>query len=90
MSEKITYFPKGTVVKFNGIPCELLCDVPYYSATFGSEIRQLSLYHKFFWLCRRLFDCPQPTIQEPRTNLPKSAFDPYDTIEQQDFIQKGK
>lgn len=33
---------------------------------------------------------PQPTIQEPRTNLPKSAFDPYDTIEQQDFIQKGK
>jgi hypothetical protein len=35
-------------------------------------------------------DCPHPTIQEPRTNLPKSAFDPYDTIEQQDFIQKGK
>jgi hypothetical protein len=33
---------------------------------------------------------PQPTIQEPRTNLPKPAFDPYDTIEQQDFIQKGK
>jgi hypothetical protein len=33
---------------------------------------------------------PHPSIQEPRTNLPKSAFDPYDTIEQQDFIQKGK
>jgi hypothetical protein len=25
-----------------------------------------------------------------RTHCPKSAFDPYDTIEQQDFIQKGK
>jgi hypothetical protein len=35
-------------------------------------------------------DCPHPGIQEPRTNLPKPAFDPYDTIEQQDFIQKGK
>lgn len=30
----VTVFPKGTIVKFDGIPCELLTDVPYYSATF--------------------------------------------------------
>jgi hypothetical protein len=35
-------------------------------------------------------DCPHPTLSQPESNLPKSAFDPYDTIEQQDFIQKGK
>jgi hypothetical protein len=35
-------------------------------------------------------DCPHPSIQEPRSNCPKSLTDPYDTIEQQDFIQKGK
>jgi hypothetical protein len=29
-----TMFPKGTIVKFNGIPCELLQDTPYYSETF--------------------------------------------------------
>ncbi len=29
-----TLFPKGTVVKFRGVPCELLQDTPYYSETF--------------------------------------------------------
>ena len=28
-----TSFPRGTVVHYNGIPCELLDDTPYYSAT---------------------------------------------------------
>ena len=31
----ITVFPKGTVVKFEGVPCALLQDTPYYSATFN-------------------------------------------------------
>lgn len=31
---QITVFPKGTIVKFNGIPCQLLQDTPYYSRTF--------------------------------------------------------
>jgi hypothetical protein len=70
VSDKITYFPKGTVVKFNGIPCELLSDVPYYSATFGSDIRQLSLYHKLFWLFRKLLDCPQPAVPSPTNESP--------------------
>lgn len=30
----VTVFPKGTVVKYKGIPCELLQDTPYYSETF--------------------------------------------------------
>lgn len=34
-SMKITVFPKGTIVKYNGIPCELLQDVAYYSETFN-------------------------------------------------------
>jgi len=29
----ITVFPKGTIVKFAGIPCELLEEVSYQSAT---------------------------------------------------------
>lgn len=33
-SRVVTIFPKGTIVKFDGTPCELLSDVPYYSATF--------------------------------------------------------
>ena len=33
-SKVVTVFPKGTVVKYNGIPCELLRDTPYYSETF--------------------------------------------------------
>jgi hypothetical protein len=31
-------------------------------------------------------DRPQPTLSQPESNCPQSAFDPYDTIEQQDFI----
>jgi hypothetical protein len=34
--------------------------------------------------------CPHPAVTQPESNCPKSSFDPYDTIEQQDFIQKGK
>ncbi len=30
----VTAFPAGTIVKYNGIPCELLEDTPYYSATY--------------------------------------------------------
>lgn len=33
-SRVVTVFPKGTVVKYGDIPCELLADAPYYSATF--------------------------------------------------------
>ena len=33
-SRVITVFPKGTIVKYDGIPCELLEDTTYYSATF--------------------------------------------------------
>ncbi len=29
----VTVFPAGTVVHYKGIPCELLSDTPYYSAT---------------------------------------------------------
>lgn len=29
----ITVFPKGTIVKYGGVPCELLQDTPYYSET---------------------------------------------------------
>ena len=29
-----TIFPKGTIVKFDGIPCKLLRDTPFYSETF--------------------------------------------------------
>ena len=32
-----TAFPRGTVVHYNGIPCELLDDTPYYSATIESK-----------------------------------------------------
>ena len=32
-----TFFPKGTIVKYNGIPCELLQDTPYYSETFKGK-----------------------------------------------------
>jgi hypothetical protein len=28
-----TAFPRGTIVHYNGIPCELLTDTPYYSET---------------------------------------------------------
>lgn len=34
----ITVFPKGTIVTYNGIPCELLCDTPYYSETFRGRL----------------------------------------------------
>jgi hypothetical protein len=38
MSEsKTTAFPKGTIVKYGGVPCELLQDTPYYSKTFSAE-----------------------------------------------------
>lgn len=37
MSRVQTIFPAGTVVKCNGIPCELPEDTPYYSATFQAE-----------------------------------------------------
>lgn len=33
---------------------------------------------------------PHPKLSQPESNCPKSLTDPYDTIEQQDFIQKGK
>lgn len=38
----ITVFPKGTVVSYNGVPCELLCDTPYYSATYSSGTRTVT------------------------------------------------
>ena len=34
--DKKTAFPKGTIVKYNGIPCKLLQDTPYYSETYKS------------------------------------------------------
>lgn len=34
--------------------------------------------------------CPHPKLSQSESNCPKSLTDPYDTIEQQDFIQKGK
>lgn len=34
MSETVLVFPKGTVVKFDGIPCLLLQDTPYESEHF--------------------------------------------------------
>jgi len=37
-----TMFPKGTVVKFNSIPCELLQDTPYYSETFKGRQKNAS------------------------------------------------
>jgi len=37
-----TMFPKGTIVKFNGIPCELLQDTPYYSETFKGRQKKAS------------------------------------------------
>lgn len=55
---KITYFKKGTIVKCDGIPCELLSDVPYYSATFGSDVDKMDLYYRFMWMFRRLFGKP--------------------------------
>lgn len=38
----ITVFPKGTVVSYNGVPCELLCDTPYYSATYSPGTRTVA------------------------------------------------
>lgn len=35
-SNTVLVFPKGTIVKFAGIPCELLRDTPYESAHFRS------------------------------------------------------
>ena len=29
----VTVFPKGTVIKYDGLPCELLQDTPYYTET---------------------------------------------------------
>ncbi|KKL28436.1 hypothetical protein LCGC14_2375170 [marine sediment metagenome] len=37
-----TMFPKGTIVKFNGVPCELLQDTPYFSGTFKGKRRWAS------------------------------------------------
>ena len=37
----ITVFPKGTIVKYGGVPCELLCDTPYYSATFQPKSKNV-------------------------------------------------
>lgn len=33
-SKVVAIFPKGTIVKYNEIPCKLLQDTPYYSETF--------------------------------------------------------
>ena len=30
----VTVFPKGTIVKYYGVPCELLEDCMFYSANF--------------------------------------------------------
>ena len=35
-----TAFPKGTIVHYKGIPCELLQDTPYYSETFKGRKRK--------------------------------------------------
>lgn len=36
---RVLVFPKGTIVKYGGIPCELLQDTPYESATIRSQSR---------------------------------------------------
>lgn len=51
---RLTYFPKGTVIHYQGIPCELLSDVPYYSETIGSEIKEMDWYYRIMWIFRRL------------------------------------
>jgi hypothetical protein len=58
-----------------------------------AEISSKEQYAKFrdvFNGLNRALSSPHPTLSQPESNCPKSAFDPYDTIEQQDFIQKGK
>lgn len=35
--ERVMVFPKGSIVKFDGIPCELLQDTPYESAHFRAK-----------------------------------------------------
>ena len=37
IKERVLVFPKGTVVKFDGIPCELLQETPYESAYFRAK-----------------------------------------------------
>jgi len=32
-SQVVTVFPRGTVVKYRGLPCELLQDTPYHTET---------------------------------------------------------
>lgn len=34
----VTVFPKGTVVKYDGLPCELLQDTPYYCETINARL----------------------------------------------------
>ena len=38
-----TAFPEGTIVKYDGIPCRLLQDTPYYCATFSQRPENLTL-----------------------------------------------
>jgi hypothetical protein len=80
-------------------------------AGIGLQAPDMDVYNKSFKVLElmramlsAISDCPHPTLSQPESNCPKSAFedfasnnpmckpltDPYDTIEQQDFIQKGK
>ena len=53
MAKKVvTVFPKGTVVKFNNIPCELLQDTPYYSETFQQLAKKVNR-KPFSWLWKK-------------------------------------
>ena len=39
-----TAFPKGTIIHYRGVPCELLQETPYYSETFrGKQKRVIPL-----------------------------------------------
>jgi len=37
--ETPTAFPKGTIIHYEGIPCELLQDTPYYSETIKGKLK---------------------------------------------------
>ncbi len=38
--KSILVFPKGTVVKYDGIPCELLDDTPYESGHYRAAMQK--------------------------------------------------
>ena len=50
-----TAFPEGTIVKYNGVPCELLQDTPYYSETFKGKKDKVERKKKTISNWRRIF-----------------------------------